>query len=415
MTDRRSCALTGRPRRALVLLSLLSAIASGCGGEQLGLEQTHATRSKIRPTDGDGWNGNGYGAGVTVKHWDTPSGKFRIHYALDGKDAVLPADSDQNRVPDFVEQFGLVFDQVIEAYVDVTGFRLPLSDEQYHDHADYGGDGRFDVYLKNQGGGSDGYLVTEACASGVPSRCAGYMVVENDFVEYSYPSIEQAMWILASHEFFTPFKTPTCRASTKPFPEGTAVWGTEHAFPETSDFEHKIPLYFESVHRPINDTPKNPADLYPYGTAIWPKFLAERFGKTFMTSLFEQLGSGQTPDAIEAIDAVLKRDHQSSVADAFSEFALWNLLTGSRTTSKAGYQSAADYPEVALTKEARAHPYRIVGEINYLSVQYHRLAFQPGLEVTVDVETDQAKLAVHLVTGKNDAPTIVSGKPVKSS
>jgi len=44
-------------------------------------------RQQIRPTDGTGWNNNGYGS-VTVEHHDPPAGRFRVHYTLEGIHAV---------------------------------------------------------------------------------------------------------------------------------------------------------------------------------------------------------------------------------------------------------------------------------------------------------------------------------------
>lgn len=390
----------------LLAATLVAASFTACGGEQLVGQRV----SEIRPTDGDGWAGNGYGD-VTVESWDTPGGRFRIHYAVDGYDHVQLGDADNDGVPDFAQQFGLVFDQVLKRYRDELGFREPLSDELYHDRSDYGGDDRFDVYLKNQAGSSDGYLVTEACANTTPTTCAGYMVVENDFDEYSYSSDEVAMKILASHEFFHAVQSAYVRDLNQSFSEGTAVWGTEEVFPETSDFEGFIRIFFQQSHRPIDDVPSSPSDLYPYSTAIWPRFLSERFDAQIVPQLFDELASGSSASALDALDALLQRDYQSTMPVAFGEFALWNFFTGERAREGVGYANAAKYPEVSVIEKTDALPYRISGEIAYLSAAYYKLQASAQQELTVTVEYETPKPVLHLITGSLDDPTIVTSEP----
>jgi MYXO-CTERM domain-containing protein len=392
----------------LMLLGACQADAPPRTGDPVG---THVR--EIRPTDGAGWNGNGYGA-VKVESWDTPGGRFRVHYTREGKHAVPTKDDNTNNVPDFVEGFGTTFDAVLDAYVK-AGLREPLSDELLHDRPDYGGDGKFDVYLQDQGKGADGYLVTEAC-KGVPPRCAGYMVVENDFVGYAYKSPEEGMQILASHEFFHAVQNAYRQGLTQTFSEGTAVWGTELVYPETKDFERFLPYFFKDVRRPLDDVPSSPSDTYSYATCIWPRFISERYGDKALPAVFLELSEqGKAPTALDAVDTVLKRDQQSSLAQAFAEFALWNLLTGDRASAGKGYAEAAGYPQVTLEKETRPHPFRIVGDIAYLSARYIELSAKAGQRLTVTSERAEPKLVMHLVSGDWASPTIVSGKPGETS
>lgn len=405
-------------RRCSAALGLVVLLAVGaCGpprpprqGEAVG---TH--RGEIRPTDGTGWNGNGYPAGDTVESWASPGGRFRVHYTRSGEHAVPPKDDDASGVPDFVEEFGRTFDQVFDTYVTTLGLREPLSDATYHDRPDYGGDERFDVYLQDQGKGADGYLVTEACASGVPPRCAGYMVVENDFVGYSYKSPQEGMQILASHEFFHAVQHAYRTGMGQAFSEGTAVWGTEQAFPDTNDFEKFLTVFFKNTHRPIDDTPSSPADSFSYATCLWPRFLSERFGEAIVAAVLLELSEGKSPTAVEAVATVLERDHRSTLAEAFGEFGLWNLLTGDRAVKDRGYAAAASYPQVAPEERKEAHPYRITTEIAYLSARYFRLQAQSGERITVTSERPESKVVLHLVSGEASAPTIVSAKPGETS
>ena len=46
----------------------------------------------IRPTDGDGWFGNGYDPGVTVLSYPSPGGHFKVWWVESSIDAILAAD-----------------------------------------------------------------------------------------------------------------------------------------------------------------------------------------------------------------------------------------------------------------------------------------------------------------------------------
>ena len=390
--------------RAVVLAAAAALLWAACGAEELSPPRVGGpVRYEIRPTDGTGWNGNGYPVGVTIYTHDSPGGKFRLHYAKDGQHAVPGADKDSDGVPDFVETFAKTFDDVYSHEVTTLGFRPPLDDAIYHDRTDYGGDGRFDVYLQDRGGSGDGYVVVETCKSGPPVQCAGYMVVENDFAEYSYPTPEDGMQILASHEFFHTIQNAYRANLPTTFTEATAVWATEQVYPATDDFEKFLKAFFKEPHRSL-DHQIGPGDGFPYGLAIWPDFLDQRFGNKIVQAVFDELSEqGTSTDDLTAIDVVLKRDHKSSLAAAFSEFALWNFFTGSNASSgHKGYKEAASYPGLTPKVMTQAPPYRISGEIAYLSAQYYAIKADKGTTIRVEVERPQPQLALHLISRNGD-------------
>ena len=82
-----------------------------------------------------------------------------------------------------------------EMVKDWTSFRAPVRDEGLPDN---GGDDRFDVYLVAFAGQGDGNYRDDVCSKDDPQICAGYMVQENDFKGYGYPSTLVANRILAN-------------------------------------------------------------------------------------------------------------------------------------------------------------------------------------------------------------------------
>ena len=340
--------------RVALLAGSLTIAACGDAAPQPttpGEVRTHRTaRQMIRPTDGDGWQGNGYGD-VTAHNHVSESGRFKVWYTLEGNDAVPEADeSPADGVPDFVNKVAGHLDTTHQKLVGEVGLRPPLDDSMYHDRPDYGGDGKFDVYLMDMND-SDGYRVVEACRQG-PPQCAGYLAIENDFVGFHYPSADIAIKILTSHEYPHAIQDAYLADIPRFWSEGTATWAEEYVFPEQQDFEGFLRSYFQNLDRPIDaEQAGNLGDSYPYGTAIWPKFLEEKFGVAVIPAIFEQLADrGEGADIWKATDAVLQ-NHDSTLGEAFARFAVWNGLTGSRaelTTDEVGYADAANYPEASI-------------------------------------------------------------------
>ena len=338
--------------KALQILGALL-LVSGCSdatnspspGDKPG--RTHETvQSKIRPTDGMGWHGNGYGNVKAYSH-ASKGGHFKVWYTKKGDDAVpLEDTSPKDGVPDFVNKVAKHAETSYSTLVDEVGFREPLDDSKYHDRPDYGGDARFDIYLLNVND-SDGYRVVEACRSN-PPQCAGYLAMENDFKGFNYPSKDFAIKVLTSHEFTHAIHGAYLADIPRFWSEGTATWAEERVFPEQGDFDNFLHVFFRNPDRPLNaEQAGNPGDPFPYSTAIWPKFLEERFGDAVIVDTFEELAKrGKGADVWAATDAVLQNEG-ASVGEAFSEFALWNALTGSRasaTDEEIGYENAANYP-----------------------------------------------------------------------
>ena len=404
------------PRTAPWAAGLLLAALVACNAEEELFIHGPARNQQIRPTDGTGWMGNGYGS-VKVEKWDPPSGKMRIHYTRVGKHAVPATDADKNGVPDFVEQFGKTFDEVYKAEVTQLGFRPPLDDSKYHDRPDYGGDSRFDVYLQDQGAGADGYIVKEACKQGLPLQCAGYMVVENDFVGFSYPTPQDGMKVLASHEFFHIIQNAYRTNMASTFSEATAVWATERIYPKQDDFERFARHFFPNAHRSLDHKLGGPSDVYPYALGVWIVYLAQQFGDKALLAIFDELSEkGTSSNDLDAIDKVLARDHSSSLAKAFAEFALWNFFTGKRAKDFSGYKGAADFYSVKITSFNKTLPFRISGEIAYLAANYYKVVAPKDRWIKVTTERAAAKLALHLVTfGVDGKPTVASIGPDKTS
>lgn len=365
---------------ALAALAALAALVAGCG-PQAGPRPFHdsATRDELRPTDTSVTQLYRYESTDVVEAFDTDAG-FRVHFTRAGKNRVSPADVNDSGVPDFVEAVGSVYGAVAVKYQGELGYRVPLSDGPY---ANNGGDGRFDVYLLDFGLSADGAFRPDTCLSTNPEQCAGYVVQENDFAGYGYPSATVATRILGSHEYFHAVQDAYDNAQGVVLSEGTAVWATEQFDPTTTDFEDYLGGYLSRTDRSLDSPPPGPVPSFAYGSAVFFRFLSERYGVALVRNLWERLENGQghpsepanvaNPYWMVQLDALLKANHQSSFGKAFVEFSTWNLYLQGYADASKSYANGASYPLPAMT--AVTGPYQSFPlRVFYASTQYYRLA-----------------------------------------
>jgi hypothetical protein len=402
----------------LVLLGACGAESGGAPDFLIKDERVAQRQQEIRPTDGTGWNGNGFG--VPAQVYDPPGGHFRVYYVTTGENAVDLRDVDpKDGVPDFVAQVGAAAEETFHSTVTQRGFRPPLDDSKYHDRPDYGGDARYDIYLRWSGKGSDGYRVTEACTDGndggSPGRCAGYFVMNPSYKDGHYPSELEGIRVLTSHELFHSVQDAYGSGQWRTWSEGTAVWNELQVFPTSvgtwQDYLGFVPALFREPERPFDKSMgSGPAASYAYGTAVFAEFLSERFGPQLIRNIWEgceQSPSGEAPLFLDVLDAELRKHSGQSLVRAFTEFTRWNLLTAERASMGRGYQRAKEYPGIKLEPALTAVGQRAAVEVNGLSARYLRLmptlSQATAIQVTVvdpASETPTAAAAVWRASGE---------------
>lgn len=359
-----------RSLRACACLVLASCGAPGPAGFLAGGAVVASHEAALRPDNPASEDLFRFAPGDVVESFDSAPGHFRLRFARAGRNAVPGADADSSGAPDFVEQSAAIYEQVLARYLDL-GFLAPISDEGI---ADNGGDGRFDVYFVDFGDSSDGAFRRDAAIDGHPHRQVGYMVQENDFAGYGYPSLAAANRTLASHEFFHAVQAAYNGDQGSVVSEGTAVWATETFDPSLGDFEGMIAGYLDNPDHSLDLPLPGPVDPFSYGSALFFEFLSERFGPQIIVELWTALRDGPDdpdPEWFDRIDAVL-RAHASTFPDAFLDFATRNLFTGAAAEPARGYARARGYPAVKTT-ETQAPYSETKMRLFYASTQYYRL------------------------------------------
>jgi hypothetical protein len=271
---------------------------------------------------------------------DGELGRVRVHYVTTSADAVPPDDADGDEVPDYVEEVAELA-EIAWDDLEGRGFRPPVSDAGLVD--DDGGDGRFDIYLRNLVA-ADGNFTVEACTA-APAHCAGYFAMENDLAGFSYATRTEGISVLTSHELFHAVQNAYAPDMPFAWSEGTAVWNEEQTFPGQGDYERFVADFLAHPQRPFDRS--GTADAYAYGAALWPTFLDEWYGDGTVQRSWEACeAAGEGANFLDAIDQLLGEEG-GSLASAWTEFSRWNLFTGERADPARAYAQGASLASVA--------------------------------------------------------------------
>jgi len=279
-----------------------------------------AAQADARPTDGGLWS---FAAEDSLASLDDPTGAVRVTYSVSGPNATLLDDDDADGQPDYP---ALVAQTAIEAsalYESLT-FLPPRSD----------GDA-LDLYLIDFGGAADGRFAEDGC---VAPPCAGFLVIENDFVGYPYGSLREASRTVVSHELFHAVQAAYVSGLPSWVSEGTAVWAERQFDPSLEDFLHACNGYLATPHRPIYAPPPGPVPAFAYGTALWWDFLSRRHDPRIIADLLSVLALQPEPAELAMESILVARN--DDLGSAWFEFARANVATGFRAGGTASHPYA---------------------------------------------------------------------------
>ncbi len=270
---------------------------------------------------------------------DSPSGIFRLYYTTTGDDAIY------NGISSYIDSVAAIFDQVYYHIIDTLGYPTPPTDGFYPT----GGDDKYDIYIYDIPGSVYGLTYTDSTHLGVlGNKATSFMELENDFQEIQayvvtddpYRPLD-AVRVTAAHEFFhfvhfgidfTETEQNLSGVNGPAWMEMSATWMEEEIFDLVNDYYYYLPFFFDSPNMSIQQF-KSGIDLHPYGAAVYPIYLSEKFNRDIIREIWLRCGSfGLGPSMLTAAEVVIDSISGSTedFITTFSEFALWNYFTGSR-------------------------------------------------------------------------------------
>ncbi len=299
-----------------------------------------------------------------VSNYDTEY--FRIHYTLEGQDAVPSTDADGNNQPDYVETAAEALQFAWRQQIDRLGWQPPLPDRGE------GGDTRFDVYLENQnllsssGDTFYGYVETYGGLVGdnpvteiIETNAAyGYLSLDNDYrpdkLGEELPPLD-SLRTTAAHELQHAIQA--AYDDWDPYEwlyEASAVWIEDQVYPEIGDAKSYLADYMHAPDLCPLSVGRDDQDVRWYGGWILLRYISEHYGgPDTIRRLWEQMA---TLDGLEALEATLA-EQQTSLAEVLVDFAIANLAQSDCPTNRPYcYANGRDYRRPYVEDSVRVRP-----------------------------------------------------------
>lgn len=245
------------------------------------------------------------------KYYDSPNGKFRIHYDTTGPESVSNIDLNKNFLPDYIDSVVYYIEKAYDFQVKTLGYIDPtLRDGRFENN---GGSDAYDIYIRQLGDyksavvsypGPYGYVTNGDVYDiiGNVTRHTSFMVIDNDYsiLDTAYKEDEvtlkrayfttgiEALKITLAHEFHHSIQFFYTISPYMIFPEIFSTFMEWRMYPEVKDYTQYIRRLLNSESssflQSITDSRNYNYSTFAtytyllYGDEFWVKFW-ERYGK----------------------------------------------------------------------------------------------------------------------------------------
>jgi hypothetical protein len=294
-------------------------------------ERRQAEGLLARPTDGAGDPNND---GYTVPARRTCAKKICMHWV----DSTADAPPSRRWVTRSLN----AMKDVWAGEVARLGYRAPVTDGRR------GGNGKFDVYLKDVGDeGFYGYCVPERRQPGHKWVASGYCVLDDDFARAQFgarPS--KSLRVTAAHEFFHAIQFAYDYAEDGWMMEATATWAEERIADDVNDNRQYLPYGQVSKPGKALDT-YDRQGFSQYGNWVFFEYLSQRYGTAIVRKIWENASGRPRNYSTRAVKRSLPS--RAAFSDVFGAYAAANTVPANSYTEGAAWPSA---------KPARTHTLR---------------------------------------------------------
>lgn len=308
-----------------------------------------------------------------AEFYDTPDGKFRIHFSRSGADSVnMSFGVGAGNVPNYILNCAEILEHVDAIEVDTLGFRFPVSDAVPRPAEDP----RFDVYFQKLSADFYGLTYPDTTinnGSGNAWWATSFMILHSDYTKVrGYEAAPfDAMAVTAAHEFhhasqwtYDAFESEQRVevGGLRAFPwwlEVSATAMEEIVYDDVNDYHAYLPFWFDNPNVSLRAFSSSASvdGLHPYASCIWALYLAERHGAEIIREIWDECGEFDGFNTFAAYDSVLAR-RSTTFRTEWSEFLVWNYFTGPRATVW-GYDEANQYPTLILLDTLKYSQYPV--------------------------------------------------------
>jgi len=301
--------LIGASLASLAILSALPATATAA-------DQWTFRAPEARPTDHPDPNRNAYTVPEAPRS-PACTLHFCVHWVAEGVDAPSLLDSDGDGIPDYVERVQAVAEHVHSIENDKLGWREPKSDGR-----EGGGRGKTDIYLDQIGGALFGYAAPDrgqGKAHKLPRRLHGYLVLDNNYDPREFPGTtsEHDLEVTLAHEYNHILQFGYDAYQDAWFAESTAVWMEDQVYNGINDYLRYVRRWVKRY-----DTPLTANSIKEYGSAVWNKWLAHRYGRAIVRHAWTRAIYAKPGGfSVSAYNAAIEAAGDSSFSRDFARFA----------------------------------------------------------------------------------------------
>jgi hypothetical protein len=276
---------------------------------------------------------------------------FRVHYYLEGEEAVNNTDLNQNNIPDYVDSVLYYIDDVRKFYIE-KGWKEVPSDlgNTFFQNGDTlyenGGSEAYDIYLVNTGR-AYGY------ASSLSSYTKGGVTYypSNIFIRHNYDSTAgfatagiDALKITLAHEYFHSihfnYRYDRSASNDAILSEGTATYFENKYYPESTDFHQYVSLILTTRYNYTFKDGFGDGEI-EYASCIIPKYLDKKYGE----NIIQELWNTDANYYILAINNVLE-NYNNNFQQTWLGTLDYLYHTGERSKDDYGFDNPESWPKL---------------------------------------------------------------------
>lgn len=277
--------------------------------------------------------------------YDSPAGNFRIHYDTIGVHAPDLTDSNNNKIPDYIDSVAFYAEDVRNFYIERGWNDVPTDSI---DGNPPGGSAHYDIYIDS----IDSYGAAKIID---PIEGAdGLQYTSEMYIRHNYnnPALFETtgfdgLKITIAHEYhhaiqytYQSYRRYGLLAleMTSTYFEGVYLEGNNDIFRYLRADLFREP-YLYSFAMEGGDA------IYSFGL-FW-RYLTQKYGEDIVQEFWElENVSGH----LNSFDFLLKQNYNFDLKSAWEEFILWCLSTGHRANENYGFHNADIYPELQYRK-----------------------------------------------------------------
>lgn len=267
--------------------------------------------------------------------YDTPEGNFKIHYTLSGGDAIDSVG--------YAHKIGEYMEHCWSVFADSMGYLPPPSDGAL------GGDGRYDVYLKNIS--AYGLTYPGTVGSYPWDNLISYIEIENDF-DGVYPNddpdgpVAGAMRVTVAHELHHAFQFGLYGSCAAWIAEMSSVAMEERLYPLVNDYVWLIDYMLDAPEMPLNYG----MGYRMYGMGLYAQYWNMVYGDSFLATVWDTMRILPDDAAVFAACEL----YSTELVEDLADFAAQALFVGSRNAGF--FPDGADLSDMSVSRTHTSYP-----------------------------------------------------------